>query len=165
MRVQLAVSQAGHLVRRFVGSLSRRPPAPDDRRWAIEQLLEGEAALWSQMSVQDQRHSIEVARRFVASAAEPPARSETAAALLHDIGKLSSGLGTFGRVAATLCGHVIGRRAERGDGRISRYLRHEPIGAELLVAAGSDPRTIQLVAGRADPGDPVSRALARADEI
>jgi hypothetical protein len=146
--------------------LSRRPPAPDDRAWAIDNLLADEADLWRQLSVQDLRHSIEVARRFVAFSAAPPTRAEVAAALLHDIGKIASGLGTFGRVAATLCGYAVGRaRAERGTGRISRYLRHEAIGAELLVSAGSEARTVELVAGRADPADPVASALARADQI
>lgn len=159
------MSDAGHLVRRFAGSLSRRPPSPDDRAWAIGNLLPGEADLWGQLSVQDQRHSIEVARRFVAGGAAPPARAEVAAALLHDIGKIASGLGTFGRVAATLWGALCRARAEGGTGRIGRYLRHEAIGAELLVGVGSEARTVELVAGRGDPADAVTAALARADQI
>jgi hypothetical protein len=159
------VSDAGHLVRRFAGSLSRRPPSPDDRAWAISTLLPGESDLWGQLSVQDQRHSIEVTRRFVADSAVPPERADVAAALLHDIGKIASGLGTFGRVAATLWGALGGARAERGTGRIGRYLRHEAIGADLLLEVGSETRTVEIVAGRVDPADPVVAALARADQI
>jgi hypothetical protein len=159
------VFDAGHLVRRFAGSLSRRPPSPDDRAWAIGNLLSGEAELWGQLSVQDQRHSIEVTRRFVAGSAVPPERAEVAGALLHDIGKVESGLGTFGRVAATLWGALGGARAEQGTGRIGRYLRHEAIRAALLVEVRSETRTIELVAGRTDPADPVVAALARADQI
>ncbi len=163
------MSDAGHLVRRFAGSLPRHPPSADDLGWAMDNLLPGEADLWGQLSVQDQRHSIEVARRFVAGfvagSAVPPERAEVAAALLHDIGKIASGLGTFGRVAATLWGAVGGARAERGTGRIGRYLRHEAIGADLLREVGSDARTVDLVAGRADPADPAVVALARADQI
>ena len=128
-------------------------------------LLPGEADLWGQLSVQDQRHSVEVARRFVAGSAVPPGRAEAAAALLHDIGKIDSGLGTFGRVAATLWGALGGVRAERRSGRIGRYLRHEAIGAELLMEVGSEARTVELVAGKTDPADPVRAALARADQI
>jgi len=139
----------------------------------MDNLLPGEADLWGQLSVQDQRHSIEVARRFVAGfvdgfvagSAVPPERAEVAAALLHDIGKVASGLGTFGRVAATLWGALGGARAERGTGRIGRYLRHEAIGADLLLEVGSEARTVALVAGRADPADPVVAVLARADQI
>ena len=159
------MSHAGHLVRRFAGSLSRRSPSPDDRAWVTGSLLPGEVDLWGQLSAQDQRHSIEVTRRFVAGSAVPPERAEVAAALLHDIGKIASGLGTFGRVAATLWGAVGGARAERGTGRVGRYLRHEAIGADLLREVGSEARTIELVAGRTDPADPVVAALARADQI
>jgi hypothetical protein len=68
-----------------------------------------------------------------------------AAALLHDVGKVESGLGTAGRVLATLVGR---RRAHRWagrpgpTGRIERYLRHDEIGAEALTRAGSDPVTV-----------------------
>ena len=159
------MSNAVHLVRRFAGSLPRHPPSADDLGWAMDNLLPGEADLWGQLSVQDQRHSIEVARRFVAGSTVPPERAEVAAALLHDIGKIDSGLGTFGRVAATLWGALGGARAARGTGRIGRYLRHEAIGADLLREVGSDARTVDLVAGRADPADPAVVALARADQI
>ena len=56
-----------------------------------------------------------------------------AAALLHDVGKVESGLGTFGRVVATVIG------PGRARGRLSTYLRHDIIGAELLTAAGARP--------------------------
>lgn len=160
----------GHLARRFLGSLSRRPPSPDQERWALDHLSAAEGALWQRMSPQDRRHSIVVAERFVDRFAtrlgSTAAPAEVAAALLHDIGKLDAGLGTFGRVAATLWGRVVGRaRAEQGAGRFARYLRHEAIGAALLRDAGSDPRTIALVAGDGDPADPGVQALAWADEI
>jgi HD superfamily phosphodiesterase len=64
-----------------------------------------------------------------------------AAALLHDVGKVDSGLGTLARVPATLVGLLARERAVRGGGRVARYLRHDAIGAELLRSAGADPRT------------------------
>ena len=162
----MSSGEAGHLIRRFVGSLSRRPPAPADVTWAVTWLEPAEAELWSAMSVADRRHSIEVARRFVDRTGGQPARSEIAAALLHDVGKTTADLGTFGRVGATLWCRAVGRdRASQGDGRISRYVRHEAIGADLLRAAGSSPRTIALVATKADEDDPAAQALAWADEI
>ena len=60
-------------------------------------------------------------------------RAEMAGALLHDVGKIEAGLGTFGRVAAT----VVGPRTRR----FRLYHDHEAIGAGL--AAG----------GRRRPGD------------
>jgi hypothetical protein len=65
-----------------------------------------------------------------------------AAALLHDVGKVEAGLGTFARVGATLLGGALGReRLSHRPGRVGRYLRHDVLGADLLAAAGSDPLT------------------------
>lgn len=128
-----------HLVARLLVSLDRRPPEPADQAWAESQLLPGERALWQRQSTVDRRHTIKVARRFVA--ARPFAtRAEVAGALLHDIGKLECGLGTWGRVAASL----VGGRTKR----FRSYHDHERIGAELVAEVGSDPATIELVAER-----------------
>lgn len=141
-----------HLTRRFAGSLSRRPPPDSDVVWAVGQLLPGEAELWRQMSVQDRRHSILVARRFV-EFAPGASRPEIAAALLHDIGKLASGLGTISRVLATM----VGPRTTR----FKQYCDHERVGADMLAAAGSAPETIELAHGRGERAE----ALRRADNI
>lgn len=125
-----------HLARRFVTSLPPTPPRPQDEAWADQHLLAGERELWVRLSNQDRRHSIGVARRFVAS--RPGAsRAEIAGALLHDVGKIECRLGTFGRVAATL----LGPRTEK----FRIYHDHEAIGARLAEAAGSDPATVELV--------------------
>ncbi len=147
--------QVGHLVRRFVGALSRRPPDPEDHDWAVAQLLPAESTLWKQMSAPDQRHSIEVARRFVRSVGHAN-RADVAAALLHDIGKLHCGLGTFGRVAAT----VVGPRGHR----FRQYHDHERIGAEMLRSAHSNAETIALVDGSTDRHD-VLAVLHSADNV
>ncbi len=129
---------AGHLARRFATSLSRRSPSAADDAWARHWLTPAEAELWRSMSNADRRHSIEVARRFLAR--RPSATpAEAAGALLHDVGKLDAGLGTFGRVVAT----VVGPRTDR----FRRYHDHEAIGGRWLAAAGSDPVTVELVAG------------------
>jgi hypothetical protein len=118
-----------HLARRFFGSLRRG--APVDEQWAIDHLAPAERALWSRMSDPDRRHAVEVARRV-------PEHLRVAA-LLHDVGKVESGLGTIARVGVTVLG-LTGR--DRWGGRIGAYLHHDAIGATLLRDAGSDALTV-----------------------
>ena len=141
-----------HLAARFVTSLSTKPPDPADEDWAVSQLLPAERELWHRMSNQDRRHSAKVARRFVVARPEAD-RAEIAGALLHDVGKIECGLGTWGRVAAT----IVGGRSER----FRRYLDHEHIGATLAERAGSDPATVELIDERG-PAYPALHASDRA---
>ncbi|MBI4936299.1 MAG: hypothetical protein HY828_20670 [Actinobacteria bacterium] len=141
-----------HLAKRFWGSLSRREPSDADIAWAQSHLLPREAALWSGMAVQDRRHSLLVARRFVERAPDATG-PEIAGALLHDVGKQVAGLGTLARVMAT----VVGPRTAR----FREYHDHERLGAELLVGAGSDAATVELVMGRG----PLVDALRWADDL
>jgi len=129
--------KAWHLAARFVTSLPPTPPNVDDEIWVDEHLLAGERSLWVQLSNQDRRHSAAVARRFVAERPEAT-RAEIAGAILHDVGKIECGLGTFGRVVAT----VVGPRTAS----FAAYHDHEAIGARLANAAGSDPATVELIA-------------------
>ncbi len=128
-----------HLAARFVTSLPPTPPRVDDEVWVDDHLLAGERNLWVQLSNQDRRHSAAVARRFVT---ERPAatRAEIAGAILHDVGKIECGLGTFGRVVATL----VGPRTPA----FAAYHDHEAIGAAMAEAAGSAPATVDLIAQR-----------------
>lgn len=145
-------SELAHLVRRFAGSLSRRAPAPEDERWAESHLLAGEVALWWKLSNVDRRHAIHVARRF--QAVRPDAgRDELAGALLHDVGKIESGLGTAGRVVAT----VVGPRTRR----FRTYHDHEELGAVLAGRAGSTAVTVELIRRHG----PAAAALDRADHV
>jgi hypothetical protein len=141
-----------HLSRRFVTSVSTRPPSPTDEAWAEDWLLAGEVELWRRMSNPDRRHAVDVARRFAARRADAT-RAEMAGALLHDVGKIESGLGTLARVAATL----VGPRTDR----FRTYHDHEAIGARLAEAAGSDAVTVALIVGRG-AGAPDLRA---ADDV
>ena len=131
------VTSPWHLVARFVTSLPPTPPTVDDEIWADDHLLASERSLWVQLSNQDRRHSVGVARRF-AGFHQEATRAEIAGALLHDVGKIECQLGTFGRVVATL----VGPRTER----FALYHDHEEIGARLAADAGSDPATVDLVA-------------------
>jgi hypothetical protein len=101
------------------------------------------------MSSPDRRHAVVVARRVDAALGPATSRPVLAAALLHDVGKVESGFGPVRRAAATVAGMVGGQEAARRwtrregmVGRVGRYLCHDEIGAELLVAAGSDTLTI-----------------------
>lgn len=140
---------AGHLVRRFLGSLRPGGPGRESDEWARSQLLDGEVALWQSMPGPDRRHSMVVARRVERALGEDTTRPVLAAALLHDVGKTVSGLRTFGRVVATLVGRRAGAREARAMSnesgrtrRIGLYLRHAELGADLLAMVGSDPLTV-----------------------
>jgi hypothetical protein len=141
-----------HLTKRFWGSVSTAPPAAPDEAWATTYLSPAEAELWSRMAAQDQRHSIQVARRF-AELRPDATRQEMAGALLHDAGKRRAGLGTFGRVVAT----IVGPRTTR----FREYHDHERIGAEWAALANADPATIELIRGEG----PAAADLRAADEI
>jgi hypothetical protein len=135
-----------HLARRFFGALSPLGPPPADEAWALASLLPGERALWWRMSGADRRHAVGVARHAVAllSAGGPARREVVAAALLHDVGKVEAGLGTFARVAVTAGAIAVGRErlvAPPAPAPVRRYLAHDTIGAALLRDAGSDPLT------------------------
>jgi HD domain len=141
-----------HLAKRYVGSLSKTPPPAAAEAWAMTWLSQAEAHLWARMTVADRRHSIEVARRF--QELRPDAtREEMAGALLHDVGKLQSGLPTSRRVIAT----IVGPRTAR----LRDYHEHEAIGAELAAAAESAPATVALIRGEG----PAAADLTAADHI
>jgi hypothetical protein len=138
-----------HLGRRFFTSLSSRPPTARETAWAEHWLGPTEAELWHRMSNADRRHSIEVAERFFAR--RPGAtRAELAGALLHDVGKVEAGLGTFARVVAT----IVGPRSDR----FRTYHEHETIGARLAEAAGSDEVTIALIEGNGSAAEDLRAA-------
>jgi hypothetical protein len=101
------------------------------------------------MSKVDRRHAVGVARDVERELGDEATGPVLAAALLHDVGKVSSGLGTYGRVIATLAGAAAGRSTAEawteGKGftrRVGLYLRHGAIGADMLAMAGSDPLTV-----------------------
>jgi hypothetical protein len=100
-----------HLAGRFFGALSPAGPPEGDEVWAQGTLLEGEQALWARMSGPDRRHAVGVARETIRllDDSDPP-REVIAAALLHDVGKVESSLGTFARVGVTLAAVAAGRK-------------------------------------------------------
>ncbi|HSH58559.1 MAG TPA: HD domain-containing protein [Acidimicrobiales bacterium] len=135
-------ARALHLAQRFVGSLSPGEPAPADRAWVAANLSEDEMVLWVRMSAADRRHAVGVARRVQQALGEDASRPVVAAALLHDVGKVVCGLGTFGRVMATVAPMTSMAGSNRLATRFGQYLAHDRLGGDLLEQAGSDPLTV-----------------------
>ena len=143
------MATASHLVRRFFGSLRPGGPGATAETWVEARLLPGEVTLWRRMSGPDRRHAVGVAERVERALGHEATRPVLAAALLHDVGKIESRLGTYGRVVATLSAKVAGAemaatwRKQRGFARrVGLYLQHDQIGGDLLELAGSDPLTV-----------------------
>lgn len=161
-----------HLASRFLSALSPLGPSAADEAWALGWLSDGEQALWRRMSGPDRRHAVSVARSTIRLLGGPPqARAVVAAALLHDVGKVESGLGTFSRVGVTLAAMGAGRQRLvewSGAGgrwaRVGSYLTHDQVGAALLAAAGSDQLTVTWAGEhhRGPDGWSVERRLADA---
>lgn len=135
-----------HLATRFVKALWPFAPGAADVTWAESILTEPEFELWSGQPAHDRRHTIEVARGVEAMLDGTAHAHDTrwpAAALLHDVGKITSHLSVYGRVVATLAGKLTGKRqvdawsASRGfTRRVGLYFQHGAIGADLIRMAG-----------------------------
>lgn len=141
------MSSVGHLARRFFGSLRPGGPSTADEAWAVAHLNAGEVTLWRRMSNADRRHAAGVARRVDGALGPDATQAVIAAALLHDVGKVESGLGAFARVGASMLSAIAGRARLAGrDDRLGRYIRHDEIGADLLRNVGADPLTVAWAA-------------------
>ena len=172
-----ALSGALHLARRFFGSLRPGGASAADEAWVRTVLGAGEVALWERMSGADRRHAAGVAREVERALGAEATAPVLAAALLHDVGKVASGLGTYGRVVATLSGLAAGRSSAaawseaRGFTRkVGLYLRHPELGGDMLELAGSDPLTVAWAREHHLPPDqwtlprPLADALKSADD-
>jgi hypothetical protein len=144
---------AGHLAKRYFGSLVPLGEPKADRAWVQENLLPEEQDIWKRMSRQDRRHAAGVARRVERALGHEATRPILAAALLHDCGKCVAHLGTTGRVIATLsakvAGHDMAAAWSETTGftrRVGLYLEHPRLGADLLGLAGSAPLTVAWAA-------------------
>ena len=171
-----------HLARRFFGALWPGAPDPVDTAWVGTVLNEQELTIWQRMPKHDRRHSIHVARDVEAQLAntkyaDDPRWAE--AALLHDVGKLDSGLGVFGRVLATLAGAAAGHdmaepwSQKRGITRkFGLYLRHPELGASRIRMCNGSREAALWAEAHQDPDlwpstglpDVVIEALATADD-
>lgn len=138
-----AWSEVPHLAQRTLWSLRKPVPDPDGEKWLLTLLSQKEGLLYRSMSAVDRAHAIGCARQVDDLDAEV-----IVASALHDVGKTDSGLGTPGRVLATLAGLMIAERARGWAGRrniagqIATYLDHPERGALALTKAGSSSLAI-----------------------
>lgn len=149
------------------------PPRATDIAWVESVLTQAELSLWRRLPNHDRRYSIRVARQVQRSLAgtEHDDPRWQAVGLLHDVGKLDTGLGVAGRTLATVTG-VVRPRTRQSSGRFGRYLRHDEIGGAMIrAAAGRDEAAVWATAhhhrerwaGSGVP-PPVAEALAAADD-
>lgn len=131
-----------HLVRRFFQSWSSRYPESSETDSLRSLMTDSEFALWASMAAADQRHSLKVVERFRRRLSDATT-AEIVGVALHDVGKVRSGLGTFGRVVATL----VGPRTSR----FATYHDHERIGLEMLRECGSAREVLAVLEGNARP--------------
>lgn len=141
------MKRARHLARRFFGALRPGGPSARDDAW-VESVLElAELEIWARMPAHDRRHSVAVARRVehaLAGTSDAGDDRWLAAAMLHDVGKLDSGLGVIARVGATVAGGIAGHdmadawRQKRGiTRRVGLYLQHAELGETRLRVIGA----------------------------
>ena len=147
-----------HLTRRFLGSLCPGGPPEPDRAWVGSVLSDAEYGLWERQPGPDRRHSAAAGREVERRLGDGATAPVLAAALLHDIGKLDAGLGTWGRVVSTtsakLVGHDTAKRWVERTGftrRVGLYLHHPEIGSDMLEMAGSDRLVVAWAAEHHKP--------------
>jgi hypothetical protein len=168
-----------HLVKRALTSALPLGPSRADDAWARARLNPSEQDLWGRMSGPDRRHAAGVARRVESALGDEAPPAVAAAALLHDVGKIESGFGTYRRVVATLSGLVVRHDPDvigawiRTTGftrRVGLYLQHDRLGGDLLALADSDPLTVAWAREHHRPESEwsvplaIGRALKAADD-
>ncbi len=150
-----------HLSGRFVRALWPGSPRADDIAWVETVLTPDGFAQFRRQPNHDQRHAIGVARDVQARLADTPDADDPrwlSAALLHDIGKLDSHLGVYGRVVATVSGAAVGRdhapawsESTGFTRRVGLYLRHAELGADRIRLAGEPEEAARWAAAHHDP--------------
>ncbi len=150
-----------HLAERFARALWPGPARPADVEWVETVLTPSAYAEWRLQPSHDRRHTIRVAREVqtqLAGTAYADDPRWLSAALLHDIGKLDSGLGVYGRVVATVSGAAGGRdhapawsESTGFTRRVGLYLRHAELGADRIRLAGEPEEAARWAAAHHDP--------------
>lgn len=143
---------------------------PSEERFAAGVLDPAALELFRAMPVADRRHGLDVAERLVAAGIDDA--DLLGAALLHDAAK-GHRMRLWHRVAGVLLESVapsVLRRLADPDPASWRhpfhlYLHHEPMSAELALAAGCSPRLAGFIAGTGSGADALlQRALTVADD-
>lgn len=160
-----------HLAQRTLWSLRKPVPDAATERWLLGLLSPSEAVLYRSMSAVDRAHALNSAAAVSTWGADV-----VVASALHDVGKTQAGLGTPGRVAASVVGLLsvdVGSRWRNLGGvrgQIGRYLDHSEIGARELSTAGASDLAVawarehHLPAEQRTIAPELADALAAADE-
>ena len=159
-----------HLAQRTLWSLRSPEPDTDAETWLLSLLTPAESLLYRSMAVTDRAHAVSCAQ-----AVRHLGDDVAVASAMHDVGKTPAGLGTPGRVLASLVAIVMYDQARTWAdatglrGRIGRYLHHCEVGAQALTNAGSSPLAIAWALEHHLPADQqtidpaLAAALAAAD--
>jgi hypothetical protein len=145
--------RALYRVRQFLSSLWLHI-TPDEQSELSRWLLPQAVALFRQMTLRDQRHSLDVLQRVQQAAPDQP--DLLAAALLHDVAKTAQSarrVRLYHRVLAVLMEAVRPgwvQQIARDDPSSWRYpfylhLHHPEFSARLAEQAGCSPLTVELI--------------------
>jgi putative nucleotidyltransferase with HDIG domain len=128
----------GHLVYRFFDVLAARPLDEDESMLIRTWLTPAQSAIFFEQPAPDQRHALHAARVVIAAGGED--QTALTAALLHDVGKRSAGLGVIRRSVASLL-ILLGLPLTR---RMTRYRDHGTNGADELSKLGCDELVVEF---------------------
>jgi putative nucleotidyltransferase with HDIG domain len=132
------MTRARHLAARFAGSLRARPLDRADLEFVRQSLRPEELACWERLGRADRAESLATARATLEALGPDVDPVWVATALLHDVGKAETRLGSVGRACATVTAGLVGhRRARAWPGKIGRYVNHDELGAQRLRQAGA----------------------------
>jgi putative nucleotidyltransferase with HDIG domain len=165
-----------HRAWQFLQALTARPLTGTEQREVAAILSPAQQALFWQMSTTDQRHSLNVVRTLIAMGAT--SGDLLVAALLHDVGKSRHHLYLWERVMVVVIRTFGSAAASRWGNEHSNgwrrpfviYRQHPYWGAEMALAAGCSPLTVELIRDHHDRdearGDSkLLRVLQQADSV
>lgn len=150
------VSTSAYRVRQFFRTLAA-PALSIDQAPARCVLTAAQFELWSRLSRADRAHSLRVLAKL-----EGPSPALAQAALLHDVGKAVTSIYLPQRVLRVLLRGLLPplwRRVSRGPlNQVPAWRRglvalaqHPEIGAQLALAAGTDPLVAALIRRHEEP--------------
>jgi hypothetical protein len=151
-----------HRVGQLVAHVRARV-APEEMAVVRRVLPAGGAALFESMPTADRRHGLDVAERLLRAAHDDP--DLLGAALLHDAAK-GNRMRLWHRVAGVLLEAFAPSVLRRLADPDPRSWRHEPMSADLALAAGCAPRLGSFIRGEASTEDDARllAALKAADD-
>lgn len=161
------ISAAAYRVQQFLAAVTAGQLSTADWALVARYLTPAQLALFKCLPENDQQHALAVARTLLDQGWKDTELIQ--AALLHDIGKMDSGLHLMYRVAIVLLRALwpAGLRwlaaSDRGWRRPFHIHQHHPeIGARLAAEAGASPRVVELILHHQSPacGGADARELA-----